>query len=183
VSEKPNPRSNAEAKAPANAEAGAQADNPQAGPHKIPVSVLVVIHTPDLQVLLLERTNAPGFWQSVTGSVDALDEPLRDTAVREVREETGIDATAPGHRLSDWGYTNEFEIYKRWVGRYGPGVTHNTEHVFGLRIPAPVVPVLTEHLAYVWLPWREAAEKCFSWTNVEAVKRLPEMLARGAAQQ
>lgn len=144
---------------------------------KIPVSVLVVIHTPDLQVLLLERANAPGFWQSVTGSVDAQDEPLRDTAIREVMEETGIDATAPGHALSDWGYTNKFEIYKRWVSRYGPGVTHNTEHVFGLTISRPVAPVLSEHLAYVWLPWRDAAEKCFSWSNAEAIRRLPDMRA------
>jgi len=164
-----------------SASTGAGEGATQMAPYKIPVSVLVVIHTPDLQVLLLERMNAPGFWQSVTGSVDALDEPLRDTAIREVREETGIDATAPGHLLADWGYANRFEIYKRWVGRYGPGVTHNTEHVFGLTIPAPVVPVLSEHLAYVWLPWREAAEKCFSWTNVEAVNRLPQMLARGVA--
>lgn len=144
--------------------------------YKIPVSVLVVIHTADLQVLLLERANAPGFWQSVTGSVDAQDEPLRDTAVREVMEETAIDALAPGHLLRDWGYTNRFEIYKRWVSRYGPGVTHNVEHVFGLTIQQPVAPVLTEHLAYVWLPWREAAEKCFSWSNVEAIRKLPEMI-------
>jgi dATP pyrophosphohydrolase len=141
--------------------------------YKIPVSVLVVIHTPDLQVLLLERKNAPGFWQSVTGSLDAEDEPPADTAVREVMEETGIDARAPGHVLRDWGYTNRYEIYKRWVARYGPGVTHNTEYVFGLTIPAPVAPVLTEHLAYVWLPWREAAEKCFSWSNAEAIRKLP----------
>ena len=143
---------------------------------KIPVSVLVVIHTPDLQVLVLERSSAPGFWQSVTGSVDHVDEPLRDTAIREVREETGIDATAAGHVLTDWEYTNRFEIYKRWASRYGPGVTHNTEHVWGLTIPAPVVPVLTEHLAFEWLPWRAAADKCFSWSNAEAIRKLPEHL-------
>lgn len=143
---------------------------------KIPVSVLVVIHTPDLQVLVLERANAPGFWQSVTGSVDVADEPLRDTALREVQEETGIDATAPGHHLADWHYTNRFEIYQRWVSRYGPGVTHNTEHVWGLTIPVPVVPVLTEHLAYEWLPWRAAADQCFSWSNACAIRQLPERL-------
>ena len=141
---------------------------------KIPISVLVVIHTPDLQVLVLERNNAPGYWQSVTGSLDRDDEPLYETAVREVREETGIDATAPGHRLADWNCTNRFEIYKRWISRYAPGVTHNTEHVWGLTIPAVVAPVLTEHLAYEWLPWRDAADKCFSWSNAEAIRQLPE---------
>ena len=146
--------------------------------YKIPVSVLVVIHTPDLQVLVLERRNAPGFWQSVTGSLDHDDEPLAQTARREVLEETGIDANAPGHRLEDWGLVNRFEIYKRWVGRYAPGVTHNTEHVFGLTIPQPVVPVLTEHTDHVWLPWRDAAEKCFSWSNVKAIRRLPQMIGQ-----
>lgn len=142
--------------------------------YKIPVSVLVVIHTPDLQVLLLERRNAPGFWQSVTGSLDHESEPLEATARREVQEETGIDTTAPGHRLTDWAQTNRYEIYRRWVSRYAPGVTHNTEHVFGLAIPEPVEPVLTEHLAWVWLPWRDAAEKCFSWSNAQAIRQLPE---------
>ena len=149
--------------------------SPDQAAWKIPVSVLVVIHTPDLLVLVLERSNAPGFWQSVTGSLDREDEALEETAVREVREETGIDARAPGHLLTDWRFTNRFEIYRRWIGRYAPGVAHNTEHVFGLRIPAPVVPVLTEHLAYEWLPWRAAAEKCFSWSNVEAIRKLPLM--------
>ena len=150
--------------------------SPDQAAWKIPISVLVVIHTPDLLVLILERGNAPGFWQSVTGSLDREDEALEDTAVREVREETGIDACAPGHLLADWRFTNRFEIYRRWIGRYAPGVTHNTEHVFGLRIPAPVAPVLTEHLAYEWLPWRAAAEKCFSWSNVEAIRNLPLMI-------
>ena len=144
---------------------------------KIPVSVLVVIHTPDLKVLVMERSNAPGFWQSVTGSLDREDEPLYQTATREVQEETGIGATAPGHRLSNWNYTNRFEIYQRWISRYAPGVTHNTEHVWGLTIPAVVAPVLTEHLAYEWLPWRDAADKCFSWSNAEAIRQLPERIS------
>jgi dATP pyrophosphohydrolase len=140
---------------------------------KIPISVLVVIHTPALDVLVLERRNAPGFWQSVTGSVDHESEPLDETARREVLEETGIDANAPGHVLTDWNKTNRYEIYQRWVSRYGPGVTHNTEHVFGLTIPERVTPVLTEHLAWEWLPWRNAAEKCFSWSNAQAIQELP----------
>ena len=144
---------------------------------KIPESVLVVIHTPQLDVLLLERRNAPGFWQSVTGSLDHEAEPLAETARREVLEETGIDATAVGHQLVDWNLTNRYEIYQRWIGRYAPGVTHNTEHVFGLIVPAPVVPVLTEHLAYEWLPWRVAAEKCFSWSNSQAVQMLPQKVS------
>ena len=144
---------------------------------KIPESVLVVIHTPQLDVLLLERRNAPGFWQSVTGSLDHEAEPLAESARREVLEETGIDATAVGHQLVDWNLTNRYEIYQRWIGRYAPGVTHNTEHVFGLIIPAPVVPVLTEHLAYEWLPWRVAAEKCFSWSNAQAVHMLQQKVS------
>ena len=146
--------------------------------YKIPVSVLVVIHTADLQVLLIERAAAPGFWQSVTGSLDREDEALAATAAREVTEETGIDATR--YALSDWGIENRYEIFKRWRNRYAPGITHNTEHVFGLILPAAVPVVLApgEHVAQVWLPWREAAAKCFSWTNRDAILLLPEKLGR-----
>jgi dihydroneopterin triphosphate diphosphatase len=141
--------------------------------HKIPVSVLVVIHTPDLQVLLLERADHPGFWQSVTGSQDE-GETLRQTAVREVAEETGLDAEA--FVLTDWGLQNEFEIYPHWRWRYAPGVTHNTEHVFGLRLPAPLPVRLAprEHLAYLWMPYDRAADKVFSWSNAQALKTLPQ---------
>jgi dihydroneopterin triphosphate diphosphatase len=138
---------------------------------KIPVSVLVVIHTPDLQVLLLERADAPGFWQSVTGSQDA-GETLRETAIREVREETGLEVGQ--FTLSDWNLENRFEIFERWRHRYAPGVSHNTEHVFGLLLPEPLQVTLSprEHLNQIWLPWQEAAEKCFSWSNAEAIRRL-----------
>jgi dATP pyrophosphohydrolase len=142
--------------------------------HKIPVSVLVVVHTADLEVLLIERADRPGFWQSVTGSVDRLDEPLRDTAIREVREETGIDARC--HELTDWRVVNRYEIYRRWRGRYAPGVTHNTEHVFGLRLPGrvPVVLAPREHSRWQWLPWAEAAELVFSRSNAAAIRRLAQ---------
>ncbi|MFT7723252.1 MAG: dihydroneopterin triphosphate diphosphatase [Roseateles sp.] len=148
---------------------------PPAPPYKIPESVLVVIHTPDLQVLLLERADSPGFWQSVTGSKDRADEPPAATARREVREETGFDADAPGALLSDWRLANVYDIYPRWRHRYAPGVTRNTEHVFGLRLPAALVPTLAprEHLSWLWLPWHEAADRCFSPSNAEAVLQLP----------
>lgn len=142
--------------------------------HKIPVSVLVVIHTPDLLVLLMERADAPGYWQSVTGSQDP-GETLVQTARREVMEETGLDAGQ--YDLKDWRHQYEFEIFERWRQRYAPGVTHNTEHVFSLRLPEPLPVQLSprEHLNYRWLPWQEAAEKCFSWSNADAIRRLPVM--------
>jgi dATP pyrophosphohydrolase len=141
--------------------------------HKVPVSTLVVIHTPELQVLILERADRPGFWQSVTGSQHE-GEALADTAVREVAEETGFDAGS--FRLEPWNLQNVFEIYPMWRHRYAPGVTHNTEHVFGLELPAPLAPKLAprEHLAAMWLPWNEAAERVFSWSNRKAILMLPQ---------
>jgi dihydroneopterin triphosphate diphosphatase len=142
--------------------------------YKLPVSVLVVVHTADLEVLLLERASHAGYWQSVTGSLDSLEEPLEHAAARELAEETGIDA-AQG-RLTRWNVTNTFEIYARWRHRFAPGVTHNTEHVFGFRLPLrmPVTLSPEEHVAFEWLPWREAAAKCFSWSNRDAIVMLGE---------
>jgi dATP pyrophosphohydrolase len=142
------------------------------------VSVLVVIHTAALDVLLLERASRPGYWQSVTGSLERLDEPLEDAARRELREETGIDAA--GAQLARWHVANAFEIYPQWRHRFAPGTTHNTEHLFGLRLPGRVAVTLApqEHRAQLWLPWREAAEKCFSWSNRDAIRMLA---ARSAA--
>jgi dATP pyrophosphohydrolase len=141
-------------------------------PFKIPESVLVVIHTPALDVLLIERADRPGYWQSVTGSLERDDEPLEATARREVAEETGIS----GGALRDWGLENVYEIYPVWRHRYAPGVTHNTEHVFGLTLSArvPVTLHAREHRAFEWLPWREAADRCFSWSNRDAILMLPE---------
>ena len=145
---------------------------------KIPESVLVVIHTAALDVLLIERADHPGFWQSVTGSKDDIDEPLSLTCQREVAEETGIligNPQLPASALHDWHLSNVYEIYPVWRHRYAPGVTHNTEHVFGLRLPARVPVKLNprEHLAHQWLPWREAADRCFSPSNAEAILHLP----------
>jgi dATP pyrophosphohydrolase len=143
--------------------------------HKIPVSVLVVIFTADGQVLLMERADAPGFWQSVTGSQDE-GETLEQTAIREVREETGLDATQ--FELTPWDIETRYEIYERWRHRYAPEVTHNVEHVFGLKLPAPLPVTLAprEHLNYRWLPWEEAAERCFSPSNAEAIRLLATRL-------
>jgi dATP pyrophosphohydrolase len=140
---------------------------------KLPVSVLVVIHTPALDVLLLERAARPGFWQSVTGSLDDLDEAPAQAAKREVLEESGIDAT--NLQLADWRLANAFEIYAHWRGRFAPGTTHNTEHVFGLTVPDRLEVRLApdEHRAQRWLPWREAAAACFSWSNRDAIRMLP----------
>jgi len=142
-----------------------------ARPYKIPRSVLVVIHTPALEVLLIERTDKPGYWQSVTGSLDADDEVLDATARREVLEETGI---AQGE-LINWQQSNRYEIYPVWRHRYAPGVMHNTEHVFSLLVPpgTPVVLNPREHLQYRWLPWAQAAARCFSPSNARAVEQLP----------
>jgi len=164
---------------------GMNPDQPARAP-KIPQSVLVVIHDPDLRVLLIERADKPGFWQSVTGSKDSLDEPLAQTCVREVEEETGIvvgSAGVPHLALRDWGLRNVYEIYPVWRHRYAPGVTHNTEHVFGLTVP-PGTPVLLnprEHLRHGWWPWREAADRCFSPSNAEAILQLPRFLAAEAS--
>jgi dihydroneopterin triphosphate diphosphatase len=138
---------------------------------KTPVSVLVVIHNPASEVLLLERTSHPGYWQSVTGSQE-VGEALVETAVREVFEETGLDAGA--RQLLDWRLSNRFEIFPEWRHRYGPGVTHNIEHVFSLPVPADagVSVAPAEHLGYRWLPWREAAAACFSWSNRDAILML-----------
>ena len=153
-------------------------------PYKIPESVLVVIHTRDLEVLLIERADKEGYWQSVTGSKDSIDEPLIETAKREVFEETGIrvvpDETAgPGEvplsNLRDWHLSNIYEIYPVWRHRYAPGITKNTEHVFGLQVPRDITITLAprEHVDYLWLPYRDAADKCFSPSNAEAVLMLP----------
>jgi dihydroneopterin triphosphate diphosphatase len=154
--------------------------------YKIPESILVVIYTAERDVLLINRADKPGFWQSVTGAKDTVDEPLFETARREVREETGIHVSdgsgrheVPLNNLRDWGIDNIYDIYPQWLHRYAPGVTKNTEHVFGLLVPRdiPIVLAPREHLQYLWLPYREAADKCFSPSNAEAILQLPKFIA------
>ncbi len=148
---------------------------------KIPESVLLVIHTADLDVLLIERTDRPGFWQSVTGSKDRLDEPLHEVAAREAAEETGIVVGSPRIPVSalvDWQHTIDYEIYPIWRHRYAPGVVRNTEHWFGLTVPRDIDVTLAprEHTDFIWLPYREAAARCFSRSNAEAILQLHHRL-------
>ena len=140
---------------------------------KTPVSALVLIHTAHLQVLIMERADKAGFWQSVTGSIEAGETP-RQAAIREVLEETGLDATQ--YDLQDWQASNTYEIYPHWRYRYAPGITTNVEHLFALELPKEIAISLApeEHVQYEWVDWREAAKRVFSWTNVDALKRLGE---------
>ena len=140
---------------------------------KTPISALVLIYTTDLQVLIMERADKVGFWQSVTGSVEG-DETPQQAAMREVLEETGLDVNL--YNFQDWQTSNVYEIYPHWRHRYAPGVTENREHLFGLQLPAPIPVKLAanEHVQYEWVDWREAATRVFSWTNVDALKRLGE---------
>lgn len=137
---------------------------------KIPVSVLVLVYTTGGDVLLLERAGRAGLWQSVTGSLDRRDEPLAEAARRELLEETGIAAQAADLRRCNLTYT--FEIFAQWRHRFVAGTTHNTEHVFSLELPERVPAALApdEHVGSVWLPWREAVAKCFSWSNRDAIR-------------
>ena len=144
--------------------------------YKQPVSVLVLVYTPDLRVLVIERADFPEHWQSVTGSQE-VGESLPATAARELLEETGIDARMCG-ALMDWQMSNVYEIYPKWRHRYAPGTTHNTEHVFALQVPAPMPVTLNprEHLRFAWLPWRDAAAKCFSWSNRAVIEALEQRI-------
>ena len=146
--------------------------------YKQPVSVLVIVYTPELEVLLIERADYPDHWQSVTGSVEP-GETLAHAAVRELAEETGIDAGAYGG-VRDWGVSNVFEIFAQWQHRYPPGTTQNNEHVFGLEVPTriPIALAPREHLRHQWLSWRQAAARCFSWSNRAAIELLPQHARR-----
>ena len=139
---------------------------------KIPISILVVIYKSNRDVLLIERADRVGFWQSVTGSLDAPNENLDEAATREVFEETGIQVDQlPKGALQSMHHQIEYEIYPEWRFRYPDGVTKNTEHWFALQVPEDTSVKLSprEHVAFQWLPFEEAAKKCFSPSNGEAI--------------
>ena len=141
---------------------------------KKPISSLVLIYTEDFKVLLMERADKKAFWQSVTGSLEENETP-KETAAREVFEETGINTNQ--YTLEDWHLSHVYEIYAHWRFRYAPDITHNTEHIFGLKLPS-IIPIQLsehEHVRHLWLDWRDAMDKVFSWTNVEAIKKLAEI--------
>ena len=138
---------------------------------KQPISVLVVIHSPDLKVLVIERADKPGFWQSVTGSIEE-NEALLATASREVFEETGLDTIR--YVPKNWHQSTVYEIYPHWRHRYAEGVTENTEHVFSLCVPIDSKITLnpTEHVNFRWLEVQEAADLVFSPSNKAAILQL-----------
>lgn len=148
---------------------------------KIPISVLVIVYTPDLQVLMMKRTPKVStgdfekdFWQCITGSLDAYDELPYAAAVRELFEETGLIASE--HELQDWQHVSEYEIFPQWQHRYAAGVTRNSEHWFGLKVNSSQIDIQlapNEHTDYQWLPFEEAAAMCFSWNNADAIRTLP----------
>lgn len=149
-----------------------------AKPLKYPVSALVVLHDAAGDILLIERTAPPGFWQSVTGSIEPEDSSIAATAKREVWEETGI-ALSDG-QLLDWQESTVYEIYHHWRHRYPEGVFENREHLFSAEIPrdAPVRLQTAEHSAYGWFHAAEAAEKVFSPSNKRAILALQKKLGK-----
>jgi len=136
---------------------------------KRPESVLVVVHTPELRCLLLERVEPRGFWQSVTGSLE-WGESSAAAAARELDEETGLDPAG----LSDAHVVRRFPIAPSWRHRYAPDVTENVEHTWYLEIAAPVDVRLNaaEHARSEWLALDAAIARATSWTNREALVAL-----------
>lgn len=140
----------------------------QVSGYRRPESVLVVVYVSSQQLLLLQRVNPQGYWQSVTGSLE-WGESAAECAQRELREETGLDAFPV-----NTGWVNQFEILPQWQDRYAAGVRVNTEYVFYVSLDQVFVPKLSvqEHCAYQWCDASAAMQKCFSHTNAEAIERL-----------
>lgn len=143
--------------------------------YKKPESVLVVIFCAvKAQYLMLQRKDDPNFWQSVTGSLEEGETPTQ-TALREVKEETGIDIKQDGYLFVDLLQSVEFEILPQFKSRYAPDVTINKEHWFYLNLPFEITPILTEHLAYQWLSFTEATQITPSWNNRQAIERINQL--------
>ena len=138
----------------------------------------MVICTSAGEVLRLLRREPAGFWQSVTGSLLENETPLK-AALREVREETGIDT---GMDLADSGIVNRYPIHPAWRQRYSPEVRENIEYVFSLHLPGPMAVTLApdEHVEYRWLPRAEAAELSASRTDRDAILTLVPPASPGA---
>jgi dATP pyrophosphohydrolase len=145
-------------------------------PYKVPQSVLVLIHTAQLDVLLIERCDGDALWQSVTGSLDDEHESFLDAARRELFEETGFNVSPD--QLIDWHQHCDYAIFPRWLYRYAPGVTHNREFVFSVCLADCYSPTLSprEHRAFEWLPYQQAAQRCFSPSNQQAILQLPDRM-------
>jgi len=137
--------------------------------------VLVIIHTTAGDCLLLERVAPVGFWQSVTGTLD-WDEMPAEAAAREVREETGIEASG----LRDAGISHRFPILPEWRARFAPDVAENIEHLWYLELPErrPVRLDPAEHRDCRWLPLEEAIAAVASWTNRDGLERLAAQRVR-----
>ncbi len=137
---------------------------------KRPESVLVVVYTATGKVLLLRRREPADFWQSVTGSLRWEEREPREAAVRELREETGLEPAG----LRDLGLAHRFPILPQWRSRYAPDVRENLEHAFALELPAEVAINMnpSEHTDYGWFTFAEAARQASSWTNREVIERL-----------
>ena len=139
-----------------------------ASKYRIPQSALTVVYNRAGQVLVMQRNDDPEFWQSVTGTLEQGEKPIK-TALREVLEETSIDIIESAYQLIDCQKINTYEIRDRWKHRYPPGTPYNTEHVFVVEVANEQGIVLTEHSAYLWLDKSSAMKKVWSDTNREAI--------------
>jgi dihydroneopterin triphosphate diphosphatase len=138
---------------------------------KRPESILAVVHTRAGNVLLLKRADLPEFWQSITGALRWDETDPRQTALREIEEETGICARPEA--LRDLGVIRCFPILPQFRGRYDPEVSHNIEHAFAFELPGEVdIRLSTEHTDYGWFPAEEAMNKAASWTDRESIQAL-----------
>jgi len=131
--------------------------------------VLVLVHDQNQHILTLQRQDDPGFWQSVTGSLEPEELP-EQAAHREILEEINVDIVGLGFNLVNLHHTLQYEIRPQWRHRYPPGVTLNTEHWFALQISSQTPITLTEHIAYQWLSQEQAITKMWSPSNRDVIR-------------